>query len=246
MPEQPHERLSKRMAALGLCSRREADRYIEKGWVSVDGKIVDQLGSKVFPNQKIELLKNARENQANRVTFLLNKPIGYVSTQPEKGYREASELLIPENHWSNDPVRRPFSRTQLTDLGVAGRLDIDSTGLLVLTQEGRIARQIIGETSSVEKEYLVRVVGTLEEDALKRLNYGLFLDGKKLKKAQVEWSGKNRLRFILREGKKRQIRRMCELVGLQVTALQRIRIGNIKLDALPPGKWRYLTDYETF
>ena len=128
----------------------------------------------------------------------------------------------------------------------AGRLDIDSTGLLVLTEDGVIAKQIIQEDSDIEKEYIVRVQGQLIENGLQLLNVGLFLDNKALKKADVSWLNKDQLKFILKEGKKRQIRRMCELVGLRVTGLKRVRIGKVKLADLPLGKWRFLDDNETF
>jgi len=123
-------------------------------------------------------------------------------------------------------------------------LDIDSTGLLVLTQDGRVARQLIGENSTIEKEYLVRVEGELSEAGLKKLNHGLELDGVKLKPAKVSWQNEDQLRFVLREGRKRQIRRMCELVGLNVVGLKRVRIGSVSLGKLPLGQWRYLRPNE--
>jgi 23S rRNA pseudouridine2604 synthase len=128
----------------------------------------------------------------------------------------------------------------------AGRLDIDSTGLLVLTQDGRIAKTLIGADSSIDKEYLVRVEGRLSDADLARLNFGLSLDGRPLRRAQVSWQNQDQLRFVLREGRKRQIRRMCELVGLKVTGLKRVRIGNVRLGALPAGQWRYLAPDESF
>jgi 23S rRNA pseudouridine2604 synthase len=240
------QRLSKIMASRGMCSRREADRYIERGLVLVDGRVISELGTKVSPDAKIELAEAGQKRQAMQATFLLNKPIGYVSAQPEDGHRPASDLLTPENRWREDKTPRKFHPAQLKGLAPAGRLDIDSNGLLVLTQDGRVARRIIGEDSTVDKEYLVRVTGRLSDEGLKRLNHGLELDGKPLKRAQVTWQNKDQLRFILREGKKRQIRRMCELVGLKVVGLKRIRIGNIVLGNLPNGKWRYLRTDESF
>ena len=134
----------------------------------------------------------------------------------------------------------------LRNLAPAGRLDVDSTGLLVMTQDGRVARQLIGDDSDVDKEYLVRVTGQLSADGLKQLNHGLSLDGKKLRPAKVNWQNEDQLRFVLREGRKRQIRRMCELVGLRVVGLKRIRIGKIKLGNLPVGQWRILGPEERF
>lgn len=238
-------RLSKRMAELNLCSRREADTYIKKGWVTVNGKIA-VLGQKVIPSDRIDLNKQAHQQQAERITILLNKPVGYVSGQPEKNYKAAIELITPENHWAGDTSRIHFKPEHRKNLAPAGRLDIDSVGLLVLTQDGRIAKQLIGENSNSEKEYLVRVRGTLSAEGLAKLNHGLMLDGEKLRPAQVSWQNKDQLKFILKQGKKRQIRRMCELVGLHVIGLKRIRMGKVKLGALPTGKWRYLAPNEQF
>ena len=239
-------RLSKRMSELGLCSRREADSYIEKGWVEVDGEIVNELGTKVYPNQQVKLRTPAENTQRQRVTFLLNKPIGYVSGQAEHNYRPAITLLDGTTRWVEDPSPLRFHRSQLLGLAPAGRLDIDSQGLLVLTQDGRIAKRLIGEESKVEKEYLVRVQGKLESSGLALLNQGLKLDGQYLKPAKVTWQNEDQLRFVLCEGKKRQIRRMCELVGLKVSGLKRIRIGKVKLGELPVGQWRFLGDNEQF
>ncbi|KDN13517.1 MULTISPECIES: pseudouridine synthase [Snodgrassella] len=239
------QRLSKRMAQLGLCSRREADGYIEQGWVKVNG-VTAVLGQKVVNSDRIDLDRQAHRQQAERVTILLNKPVGYVSAQPEKGYRAAIELITAANHWQEDKSRIQFQTAHTRHLAPAGRLDIDSVGLLVLTQDGRIAKQLIGENSGIEKEYLVRVSGRLSDNGLALLNHGLSLDGEKLRPAKVSWQNQDQLRFILKQGKKRQIRRMCELVGLRVTGLKRVRMGKIKLGALPPGQWRYLSTQEQF
>ena len=238
------------MSELGLCSRREADEWIAKGWVRVDGKVIAELGSKVLPHQKITIEKQAQAQQARRVTVLINKPVGYVSGQAEDGYKPAVTLVRPENRWSQDTSAQQFSPGQRKSLVPAGRLDIDSVGLLILTQDGRIAKQLIGEDSQIEKEYLVRVQytkpGRLPDADLKRLNHGLTLDGKPLLPAKVHWQNDDQLCFVLREGKKRQIRRMCDIVGLKVLGLKRVRIGRVKLGNLPTGQWRYLGDDEQF
>ncbi|MGA4046089.1 pseudouridine synthase [Ralstonia nicotianae] len=252
-------RLSKRMSELGLCSRREADEWIPRGWVLVDGEPVTELGSRVRPDAEIEILPAARSEQGERVTVLLHKPVGYVSGQAEDGYEPAAALFTAENQWEEDPTRKHFAAWQHKGLAPAGRLDIDSTGLLVLTQDGRVARHLIGEDSTVEKEYLVRVVwnapqGPVEhdiskvfpEDLLEMLRHGLSLDGEALKPAKVSWQNEEQLRFVLREGKKRQIRRMCEQVGLEVVGLKRIRMGSVVLGDLPVGKWRFLGRFEKF
>ncbi|HEY8102836.1 MAG TPA: pseudouridine synthase [Burkholderiaceae bacterium] len=243
-------RLSKRMSELGLCSRREADEWIARGWVRVDGVVVSELGSKVLPHQRVTVERQASAEQSKRVTILINKPMGYVSGQAEDGYTPAIALIKPETRWSEDKAPEKFHPTQLRSLVPAGRLDIDSVGLLVLTQDGRVAKQLIGEDTAVEKEYLVRVQytksGKLPDADLRRLNHGLSLDGKKLLPAKVKWINDDQLSFILREGKKRQIRRMCEAVDLKVTGLKRVRIGRITLGDLPTGQWRYLRSDEQF
>ncbi len=239
-------RLSKRMGELGLCSRREADEWIENGWVKVNGQVVSTLGVRVSPSARIDIDPAAARHQSELVTILLNKPVGYVSGQPEDGHDPAILLIRPENHWSADSSPIVFKPSHLRGLAPAGRLDIDSTGLLVFTQDGRVARHLIGKDSAVEKEYLVRVDGTLSDEAMKLLGHGLELDGVKLKPARVSWQNEHQLRFVLREGRKRQIRRMCELVGLQATGLKRVRSGSVLLGPLPAGHWRYLGRGEKF
>ena len=281
-------RLNKRMAELGLASRREADDWIGRGWVTVNGRIAE-VGMQVAPDARIEIDKRAKGEQARLVTVLINKPLGLVSGQAEDGHQPAITLVQPQNRWNQDNARFFFHPSQLKSLVPAGRLDIDSTGLLVLTQDGRIARQLIGEDGTLEKEYLVRVVYTgvdnpaaatsaaathsaaprprrptqlsriddddpLTDDVqshfpaakLALLRHGLSLDGQALKRASVEWQNPQQLRFVLHEGKKRQIRRMCEQVGLKVVGLKRVRIGQIMLGNLPPGQWRYLAPHERF
>ncbi len=251
-PSAPHpdgERLSKRMTALGLASRREADEWIEVGWVKVNGQMA-VLGQRVKPDSRIEVDPAARQQQAQRVTVLLHKPIGFVSGQAEDGYPPAVSLVQAQNRWLEDRGPLRFHPGHLRHLAPAGRLDIDSTGLLVLTQDGRVAKQLIGGDSLVEKEYLVRVAfgggGRLPAEGLARLQHGLSLDGVRLEPAKVSWQNEEQLRFVLRQGRKRQIRRMCELVGLDVLGLKRVRIGSVVLGQLPPGQWRYLGPHERF
>ena len=265
-------RLNKRMAELNMCSRREADEWIAKGWVKVNGAIAE-MGVKVTASDRIQIDKAASGHQANQVTILINKPMGYVSAQAEDGHEPAVTLFTAQNRWAEDNARFFFHANQLRGLAPAGRLDIDSIGLLVMTQDGRVARQLIGEDSVMEKEYLVRVAyhglgqpaptGQLirmdDDDPitthvqavfppamLARLRHGLSLDGQPLKPAKVTWQNPEQLRIVLTEGKKRQIRRMCELVGLKVVGLKRVRIGNVMLGNLPVGQWRYLAPHEGF
>jgi 23S rRNA pseudouridine2604 synthase len=240
-------RLSKALTEQGIASRREADDWIAAGWVRVDGEMA-VLGQRVLPHQRIDIDPAARTQQARSVTILLNKPVGHVSGQAEDGYPPAAALITPANRWAEE--KRPFHPGHARGLAPAGRLDIDSTGLLVLTQDGRIAKLLIGENSLVEKEYLVRVAHAFAEGVpdhvLQLLRHGLELDGEALKPAKVSWANEDQLRIVLQQGKKRQIRRMCEAVGLQVTGLKRVRIGSVVLGKLPAGQWRYLRDDERF
>ena len=251
-------RLNKRMAELGLCSRREADDWIARGWVRVNGQAA-VLGQPVAADARITIDRQAEQQQRQQVTILINKPVGFVSGQAEDGHEPAVVLVQPQNRWSECNSRMRWGHEQLRGLAPAGRLDIDSIGLLVLTQDGRVARQLIGEDSGIEKEYLVRVTYQSEKgpesvnvqaafpaEKLKLLCHGLSLDGQPLRPAEVSWQNPEQLRFVLREGKKRQIRRMCEQVGLFVTGLKRVRIGRVNLGHLPVGQWRYLAPHEGF
>ena len=251
-------RLNKRMAELGLCSRREADAWIDQGWVRVNGQVAE-MGMQVGSTDRITVEPEAQAQPEQQVTVLLHKPMGYVSGQAEDGHEPAMVLFQARNQWSGDTTRIRFSPATFKCLAPAGRLDIDSVGMLVMTQDGRVARQLIGEDADMEKEYLVRVTcagpqGDIAVNVqahfpaaqMQRLRHGLSLDGKPLKPAQVEWQNPEQLRFVLKEGKKRQIRRMCEQVGLKVVGLKRIRMGRISLGALPVGQWRYLGPKESF
>ena len=250
----PTMRLNKRMAELGMCSRREADAWIANGWVRVNG-VPAVMGQPVAANARIDVDRQAEQQQRLQVTILITKPVGYVSGQAEDGHEPAAALIQPQNRWSECNSRMRWGFEQLRGLAPAGRLDIDSIGLLVLTQDGRVARQLIGEDSEVEKEYLVRVSYGAEtvnvqaafpREKLAILRHGLSLDGQALLPAQVDWQNPEQLRFVLKEGKKRQIRRMCEQVGLFVTGLKRVRIGHVTLGHLPIGQWRYLGPHERF
>ena len=228
------------------CSRREADEWIENGWVRVDGVVVTTLGTRVHPNAKVEIKEEASKHETESATILLNKPLDEASEPSDGGGEAAMQLIRPENRWVEDDTRFTFKATHLRGLAQAGRLDAESTGMLVFTQEGSVARRITGDDTRLEKEYMVRVEGELTPEGMKLLNFGLSLDEVKLKRAQVSWQNEQQLRFVLHESKKQQIQRMCELVGLRVTSIKRIRIGSVSLGKLPPGKWRYLRENERF
>ncbi len=243
MPE--NIRLSKLMTLRGICSRREADVFIKQGQVLVDGEPITVLGTKVSPDVKISLQDSAQQKQDRKVTILLHKPVGFVSNLPEDGYEDAITLITRENQ-HRDRKQPKFFPDHVHNLSVAGRLDIDSKGLLVFTQNGTVAKTLIAPNTNIEKEYLVRFTGDLNQNAIELLQEGLFLDGKPLKKAKVKLVKENLIQITLKEGKKRQIRRMLELVNLKAVALKRIRIGRIHLGNLKEGTWRYLEKGETF
>jgi 23S rRNA pseudouridine2604 synthase len=237
------------MSEMGLCSRREADEWIENGWVSVDGVVVNTLGARAHPNAKIEIKAAASKHQSEIVTILLNKPadIACIACGPtEEGPSAAFKLIRRENHWAEDYAAFSFKATHLRGLALAGKLDDDSSGMLVFTQEGSVARRVTGDDARLEKEYQVRVTGELVARGLDQLKHGLSLDDIKLKPAQVSWQNEEQLRFVLRENRKQQIQRMCALVGLTVVSIKRIRIGSVSLGKLPAGQWRYLREGERF
>ena len=240
-------RLAKHLADLGVCSRREAEMFIARGWISVDGLVVKEQGTKVQPTCNFALDPRANEYLDQLQTVLLHKPIGYVSGQAEKGYKSAASLIQKSNLYrGNKQVVRFPPNWPLKGLAPAGRLDIDSSGLLVLTQDGRTARRLIGVDSNIEKEYLVRADRPIKNAQVTQLQFGLTLDNVGLKRAQVERLEQAFVRMVLREGRKRQIRRMFEAVGLKVVSLKRVRIGDVVLGALPLGKWRLLRSDEDF
>lgn len=231
------QRVNKWLAGEGVCSRREAEALIAKGLVRIDGERVEDAGRKILPGQSIEVGEARARPQ---ISVVLNKPVGVVSAQPEGGQIPAARLLTRAD-LVGAPRNMPTKRTRLAPLG---RLDQDSRGLLLLSEDGVLAKAVVGPESKLDKEYLVRVAGQITEKKLALLRHGLALDGRRLKPAKVTEAEPQRLRFVLTEGRNRQIRRMCELAGLEVTDLLRIRIGPLELGALPEGKWRALAPEE--
>ncbi|HEY8002640.1 MAG TPA: pseudouridine synthase [Phenylobacterium sp.] len=232
------QRVNKWLGQSGVCSRREAEGFIERGLVSIDGEVVRDTGRKILPGQTLTLGDAARE--APPLSVVLHKPMGIVSAQPEPGQTPAVRLLTRAALVGESPSI-PDRDTRLAPLG---RLDMDSRGLLLLSEDGVLAKAIIGPQSDLEKEYLVRVTGRITPEKIGRLCHGLTMDGRELKPAKVSVVQGQELRFTLKEGRNRQIRRMCELVGLHVMDLVRIRIGPLRLGDLPEGKWRLLTAAE--
>lgn len=232
-------RINKWLGQTGVCSRREAEGLIAEGLVSIDGQTVTDAGRKIEPGQTLTLSDGAQAALAAGVTIMLHKPMGYVSGQPEPDKIPAVRLLTEANRIGDGPVP-----AQDASLPPIGRLDEDSRGLLLMSSDGVVAKAVIGPQSDLDKEYLVRVVGDITEKKLKILRHGLMLDGRQLRPAYVSRMESFRLKFILREGRNRQIRRMCEMVDLEVVDLIRVRVGPIRLDNLPEGKWRMITPEE--
>jgi len=230
------QRVNKWLGQSGVCSRREAESFIERGLVSIDGETVTDTGRKILPGQTLTL----SDGGAAPLSVVLHKPMGIVSAQPEPGQTPAVRLLTRATLVGDSPTI-PDRDTRLAPLG---RLDMDSRGLLLLSEDGVLAKAVIGPESDLEKEYLVRVTGKITPEKIARLCHGLTMDGRQLKPAKVSVVEGQQLRFILKEGRNRQIRRMCELVGMHVMDLVRIRIGSLRLGDLAEGKWRVLTEAE--
>ena len=233
------ERINKYLSSHYSCSRREAETLIQKAWVSVNNKVLKDMGYLVQKKDQVVLAKKALEFLKAKQSIFLHKPVGYVSSQAEKNQTPAISLVVPKNFMG--PGHPPL-KINPKGFAPAGRLDKDSSGLLILTQNGKLAGKIISPDSRIEKEYIVRVKGALNLEKIKKLRFGLTLDGRKLKRAKVSQISRNRLCFILKEGRKQQIRRMCQSVDLQVLSLKRIRIGGLKLGSLPLGQWKFLKD----
>jgi len=231
------QRVNKWLASEGVCSRREAEDLIAKGLVKIDGQRVDDPGRKIEAGQTLEIDDHQAKPQ---ISVMINKPVGVVSAQPEGDQIPAARLLTRAN-LIGVSRNMPTKQTRLAPLG---RLDQDSRGLLLLSEDGVLAKALIGETSKLDKEYLVRVSGQITEKKLALLRLGLQLDGRQLKPAKIEQMEPQRIRFTLNEGRNRQIRRMCDLVELEVTDLLRIRIGTLRLGDLQEGKWRALAPAE--
>lgn len=235
-------RLAKRLSQLVPCSRSEAEKYIAGGYVTVDGLVVEEPGFRVQLEQKIELMPESRLAAVEAVTILLHKPAGY---DIEKDHTAVLKLITPENHATDDHSGIKFIKLHLKDLALTDPLGIQSSGLVVLTQDWRIARKLIDDASKVEQEYIVDVSGDIVKDGLNQLNQGVRLNGKILP-VKVSWQNETRLRFAFKGIHRSQIAKLCESVGLTVLAMKRIRLGRVPMSSLEAGQWRYLLGYEQF
>jgi 23S rRNA pseudouridine2604 synthase len=234
------QRVNRWLAQSGVCSRRAADGLIAQGLVSIDGETVTDAGRKIEPGQTLVLSDAGAAKLDSALTIVFHKPVGVVSSQPEHGQIPAIRLLTAAALVGESPII-PDRDTKLASVG---RLDLDSRGLMLLSDDGVVAKAVIGPASDLEKEYIVEVEGEITGRTLALLRHGLHLDGRQLRPAEVSVIAGQSLRFILKEGRNRQIRRMCDLVGLEVVDLFRVRIGPLSLGALPEARWRVLTSQE--
>ena len=247
-------RLAKRLADMLACSRREAEQYIEGGWVSVDGVMVEEPQFRVREGQAIVLSPDASLLALAPVTLLLHKPADYeardaASASGDPAVKTAAGLLTLANRSTADrtgirPLKKHFSSCELaTPLATA------ASGLVVFTQDWRVLRKLREDARVLEHEVIVEVSGDIKPGGLERLNridHGFTYQGALLPPAKVSWQSEARLRFALKGEVRGQIAYMCESVGLTVTAMKRLRVGRVSLSQLPPGQWRYLTPHERF
>lgn len=232
-------RLSKRLAELLPCSRREAELYIEGGWVSVDGQTVEEPQFKVQPGQDVVLLPGARAESQPPLTLILHKPAG-VSVE------QAQALLGAATRSADDASGQRLLKRHLQRLSTPLALESSASGLLVMTQNWGVIRKLTDDFSKIEQEYIVEVDGSLSEEQLKRLQFGLSYRGRPLTPCKVSWQSETRLRFALKAPQPGQLQHMCQAVGLQVQGIRRIRIGRLAMAKLPVGQWRYLGAHERF
>ena len=234
------QRVNRWLAQSGVCSRREAEALIAKGLISIDGEPISDPGRKIAAGQTLVLAETGQALLEATLSVVIHKPVGVVSSQPEAGQVPAVRLLTSPALWSpgaTEPATAPGLESRLAPVG---RLDMDSRGLLILSEDGVLAKAVIGPQSGLEKDYQVRVAGEVSPRKLALLRHGLWLDGRALKPAEVTQVAGQQLRFVLKEGRNRQIRRMCDLVDLKVVDLLRTRIGPLHLGDLPEGRWRPL------
>jgi 23S rRNA pseudouridine2604 synthase len=236
------DRLSRRVAELARCSRADAERYIEGGWVSVDGEIVESP-QHLVSNECVEIDPKAVLETTEQATLLLHKPEGFDAIG---GNRPAAALAAPGTRWADDPSGIRLLQRHFIRLTPLVPLDSDASGLMVLTQDGRAWRRLTEDADQIEQEYIVEVSGEIAPYGLRRLNHGLSHRGRELPPCKVSWQSERRLRFAIRAVQPGQIRDMCAQVALQVVAMRRLRIGKVSLGKLPVGEWRYLPAGEKF
>ena len=231
-------RLAKRLAESVPCSRREAELYIAGGWVTVDGQVVEEpqfMGSQ----QRVELDPEASLTPVEPATILFH-------LMPGMDANAAQQLICADTRAVDDPSGIHLLKQHFVRLTEGIPLENNASGLLVFTQDWRVARKLKDDAATLEQEYVVEVAGELPADGLKLLNHGLSFNGRALPPVKVSWQNETRLRFALKGVQPGQIAHMCKSVGLQVLAMKRLRIGRVSMAKLPPGQWRYLMPHERF
>lgn len=244
-------RLSKRVAEMLPCSRSEAEQYIEGGWVTVDGAVVEEPQFRVS-DQNVALSKDASLLALAPVTLLLHKPAGCeagLSGAAGTAPSEAASLLITANHWTGDNSGQRLLKKHFSGAELVTPLATPASGLVVFTQDWRVARKLREDAAVIEHEVIVEVSGDIKPGGLERLNridHGFTFNGVLLPPAKVSWQSEARLRFALKGERPGQVAYFCESVGLRVDAMKRIRIGRVPMSSLPAGAWRYLSPLERF
>ena len=247
------ERLAKRVAELVPCSRREAEQYIEGGWVTVNGQVVEEPMFRVS-NHKVEIDKDASLMALSDVTLLLNKPPGFdamaLPGEAGKHVKPAHQLLLVGAHAAEDTSGTRVLKRHFSKLEATVPLETGASGLVIFTQDWRVARKLIEDAAVMEQEFIVEVEGEVAPENIKRLNQTLSNDGKPLPSVKVSLNSDNektsKLRFAVKGSHPGLIAYLCERVGLQIVSMKRLRVGRVAMTQLAPGKWRYLMDHERF
>jgi 23S rRNA pseudouridine2604 synthase len=229
-------RLAKRVAELARCPRAQAEQYIKGGWVSVDGQVVEEP-QHLVSTEVVEIDSQARLEETEPATILLHKPLGFDAIN---GRVPASALVTPLTHFADDVSGIRLLKRHFLRLTPLMPLEKDASGLMVVSQDGRVWRQLTEDTARIEQEYIVQVAGNIAPYGLNQLNHGLSYRGWELPPCKVSWQNEIRLRFAIKAVQPGQLRDMCAQVGLEVVEIRRIRIGKISLGKMPVGKWRYL------
>lgn len=236
-------RLAKRVADQFNCSRAEAVQYIEGGWISVDGTVCELAGARVAATQTVTRDDAAVLIPAEAVTILFHKPAGVIDTALSDPH---SGLIGSHSRLETDRSAHPFLQRHTRDLALCGGLDAEASGLVVLTQDYRIVRKLVGDANRIEHELVVEVRGTMRPDGLDLLNKQASWNGKPINSLKVSWQSEQRLRFALKGLQAGMLTHLCTQVGLQILSVKRIRIGRIPLAPLGVGQWRYLMGFEQF
>lgn len=237
-------RLSKRLAELVPCSRREAELYIEGGWVSVDGQTVEEPHFKVS-TQIIHLHPDAKLKPLEPVTLLLHAP-ALPPTANKQPDTDLLAMMTPETLLVNAYATIRLLKGHFARQTLAAPLQNNASGLVVFTQDWRVLRKLTDDAHKNEQEYIVEVSGTLTPEQLATLNQVITINGRSLPSAKVSWQNETRLRVALKNPQPDQIARLCHSVGLTILSMKRIRIGGVSMAKLPAGQWRYLLPNEKF